>query len=181
MVDLQAKTPLDGLVPVTMGAITLREVDGGVMTALAPYKGQEKALSEALKSAHGMALPAPNRTSGRAGARALWFGIGQVLLMGPTPDPALARHGAVVDQSDAWCCVELSGPGARDVLARLTPIDLRDNEFKRGHTARTDIMHMAGAITRTGADTYLVMVFRSMARTLLHDLEKAMAGVASRG
>jgi sarcosine oxidase subunit gamma len=39
---------------------------------------------------------------------------------------------------------------------------------------------MTGAVTRIGADVFLLMVFRSMAGTLLHDLERAMASVASR-
>lgn len=181
MVDLKPKTPLDGVVPITIGAMTLREVSVGCLTSLAPYKGQTKAVSDALKAAHGMAFPAPNRATGKDGARAIWFGRDQAVLLGPEPDVGLARLCAVTDQSDAWAVVELSGAAARDVLARLTPIDMRDSQFKRGHTARTDIMHMAGSITRIGADSFLILVFRSMAQTLLHDLEKAMAGVASRG
>ncbi len=181
MVDLKAKTPLDGMVPVTIGTVTLRELDGGVMTSLSPYSGQEKVLSDALKSSHGMAFPKPNRTTGREGARAIWFGRAQAMLTGPMPDAGLAKHAALTDQSDAWVVVELKGAGSTDVLARLTPIDLRDSIFKSGHTARTDLMHMAASITRTGMDSFVVMVFRSMAQTLLHDLEKAMAGVASRG
>lgn len=181
MMELKANTPLDRIVPLTIGAITLRETDGGVMTSLAPYKGQHKSLSDALKAAHGMAMPAPNRATGKDGARAIWFGRDQALLMGPAADAGLARYAACTDQSDAWVCVELKGAGVPDVLARLTPIDLRDSQFKRGHTARTDLMHMASSVTRTGPQSFMVMVFRSMAQTLLHDLEKAMAGVASRG
>jgi sarcosine oxidase gamma subunit len=39
---------------------------------------------------------------------------------------------------------------------------------------------MNGSVTRTGADTFLVMVFRSMAGTLLHDLQRAMESIAAR-
>ena len=71
-------------------------------------------------------------------------------------------------------------PGLEPVLARLTPIDLRDSAFPKGATARTVIGHMTGSITRTGADTYAIMVFRSMAKTAVHELERAMRGVAAR-
>ena len=77
--------------------------------------------------------------------------------------------------------VQLRGARAVDVLARLVPVDLRAAQFKRGHTVRTDLMHMTASITATGANTFLILVFRSMAQTLVHDLKTAMEGVASRG
>lgn len=180
MVKLMPKSPCDGLLPLTIGTLTASAPDPGVLTSLAPFKGRKAALSDALQSAHGMALPKPNRATGKQGARALWFGQGTALLMGPQPDEALAHHAALTDQSDAWAVVRLDGSGARDVLARLTPIDLRARVFKRGHTARTDLQHMMGSITRTGEDAYQIMVFRAFAETLVHDLKTAMETVAAR-
>lgn len=181
MVDLKPKTPLDNMVPLTIGSVTFAELDAGGLTSVSPYAGQENALSDALKTAHGMALPAPNRTTGKDGARALWFGREQALLFGVSPDRTLAKFAALTDQTDAWAVTTLKGVQAVDVLARLTPLDLREATFKRGHTARSDLMHMNASITRTGADTFMIMVFRSMAQTLLHDIQTAMEGVAARG
>ncbi|WP_299625088.1 sarcosine oxidase subunit gamma [uncultured Tateyamaria sp.] len=181
MVELRAQTPLDDMAPMTIGTVTLAEVDLGVLTSIAPYKGQGKALSEALKAAHGMALPGPNRATGKEGARAIWFGREMVMLAGPEPDAALNAYAALTLQSDAWTAVQLSGDGAEDVLARMVPVDLRAASFKRGHTARSLVQHMNGSITRTGPQSFVVMVFRSMARTLLHDLQRAMESVAARG
>ena len=181
MVDLKAKSPCDGLLPVEIGALTLREVNPGAMTSLAPYRGQDAAFAAALKAGHGMDAPAPNRATGKEGARALWFGQRMVLLMGPAPEAGLARHAALTDQSDAWAVLRLEGPGAGDVLARLTPLDLRDSQFKRGHTARTEIAHMLGALTRIGADSWQLMVMRSFATTLVHEVETAMRRVSARG
>lgn len=177
MIELTAKLPCDGLLPLSVGNVTAAEVDLGVLTLLMPYAGQEGALSVALKSGHNLTLPGPGRSTGREGCRALWFGRGQVLLMGPPPDAGLAASAAISDQSDGWACVELSGPGAEDVLARLVPVDLRAASFKRGHTARSLIAHMHGAIMRLGEDRFLLMVFRSMAGTLAHDLGRAMKAV----
>lgn len=181
MDKLVAKSPCDGLLPLTVGAVTLSEEDVGAIHSISPLKGQKKAVSDALKSAHGMTYPAPNRATGKAGSRAVWFGHAQALLMGPSPDASLAGPAIVVDQSDAWTVVRLDGQGVEDVLARLVPIDLRSTHFKRGHTARTLLFHMTASITRVGENAFQIMVFRSMAQTLVHDLKRAMEGVASRG
>jgi len=140
---LIARTACAGLLPKATGTFTLSEVDLGQVTLVAPFKGQQKAVSDALKSAIGVGFPAPNRMLG-TGPRMLWCGKGQALLIGAQcPDlPA-----GCVDQADGFATVRLDGAGARDVLARLTPIDLRKTTFKRGHTARTLIGHMTGSIT----------------------------------
>lgn len=180
MADLIAKTPLESMEAKTIGTVTLAEVDPGVLTSIAPFKGQAETLGAAFKAAHGMAWPAPLRATGKEGARAIWFGKDVVMLAGPEPDAALNAYAAMTLQSDAWTCVTLSGADVEAVLARLVPVDVSAANFKRGHTARTQIQHMNGSVTRIGADSFLLMVFRSMAGTLLHDLERAMESVAAR-
>ncbi len=180
MVELIAKTPCEGLLPLSIGPTTLSEEAPVVLTSIAAFRGQEKALSAALKEAHGMALPSPNRTTGKAGARMIWFGHGVTLLQGPKADKSLSKHAALTDQSDGWAVVRLTGTGARDVLARLMPVDLRDTVFKPGHTARTELAHMMASITRTGARSWQIMVFRGFAETLVQDLSRAMGSVAAR-
>lgn len=180
MVELIAKTPCEGLLPLKRGRVTLTEIAPGPMTSLAPYKGKARAFSDALKAAHGMEAPAPNRSTGREGERAIWFGKGIVLLMGKAADASLAAQAALTDQSDAWAVVKLEGAGVRDVLARLTPLDLRDGQFRRGHTARSDLKHMMASITRIGDEAWMIMVFRAFAETLVHDLKIAMETVAAR-
>ncbi len=178
MVDLIARTPLNAMAPRTIGNVTLSELTFDAITSLAPFKGQQKSVSDALKGQIDAALPKPNRATGKAAARVVWFGLDQALVLGP---PLAAIPGAAMtDQSDAWTCVQLDGKGARDVLARLTPLDLRAAIFKTGHAARTEIAHMSGLILRTGATRYQLMVFRSMAQTLSHEVESAMQMVAAR-
>lgn len=181
MAELFASAPFAALLPLSVGSVELAAVDLGRLTLITPYKDREAALSKALQSAHDVALPAPNRTTGQAGCRVLWFALGQVMLAGPEPDPGLAEHAALVDQSDGWVTATLQGEGAEDVLARLVPVDLRAAIFKRGYTVRTQLQHMSVSITRTGAERFQIMVFRSMAKSFVHDLETAMEGVAARG
>lgn len=180
MDELIAKSACAGLLPLQIGAVSVEEADLGHLTFIAPFAGARVATSEMLQAAHGVAFPASNRTTGGDGARAIWFGYDMALLAGPACDLGLAKTAALTDQSDAWACVRISGPGAEDVLARLVPVDLRAAHFKRGHTARTLIMHMNGSVTRIGADSFLILVFRAMAQTLVHDLKQAMEAVAAR-
>lgn len=175
MPNLVAKTPCDGLLPLNIGACVLAELLPDRITSVA-RTGQSDA--DAFKAATGHALPSPNRSAGREGARVIWWGPGQWLLLGEMPQDFTGF--SVTDQSDAWAVMRLSGADARDVLARLTPIDLRPDQFKRGHTARTLLFHMSASITRVKDDAYDIMVFRSMAGTAVHDLETAMRAVAAR-
>jgi len=181
VVELQAINPCAGLLPIAIGDCNLSEVLPASMTLLSPYKGKKKQLSQALLTAHGMRLAAPNRSTGKTGARCVWFGHRQALLVVPAPDKSLAKYAALVDQSDSWAVVRLQGAGAADVLARLTSVDLRPAVFKRGHTARSELRHMMVSITRVGADAFEIMAFRSMAGTLVHDLQDAMESVAAQG
>ncbi|MHC0054900.1 sarcosine oxidase subunit gamma [Actibacterium sp. D379-3] len=181
MARLIARPAVAGGLPLELGATRLTAPEVGAITVIAPYAGAGAALSRALTAAHGLTFPAPNRVVAHAGARLVWSGRGQALLLGPSPGPGLAAHAALVDQSDGWAVFGLGGAGARAVLARLTPLDLRADVFGPGQTARTQLGHMAAAITRRGDDGYEIMVFRSMARTALEDLEQAMKSVAARG
>ena len=150
------------------------------MTLISPFKGAEAAVSQALKAAHGVTVPAEGRSDDREGARVIWFGRGQVLLMGAAPPTELSARAALSDQSDAWACVELAGPGAAEVLSRLVPLDVRSAPFPSGHTARSLIGHMSGSVTCLGPDRFLLMVFRSMAGTLVHELCDALETVVAR-
>ncbi|APE44099.1 sarcosine oxidase subunit gamma [Sulfitobacter alexandrii] len=179
MAELKAKSPCDGLLPIRIGAAELTELDPGVLSMLSPL-GDRAGLGAALERAHGMTLPDPLRATGGAGARCIWFGRDQVLLMGSVPDTTLTEHAAVVDQSDGWAVVQLEGAAAVDVLARLVPVDLRADRFARDHTLRTQLFHMSASITRTGDDRFMILVFRSMASTLVHDIKTAMEAVRAR-
>ncbi|MEJ6397777.1 sarcosine oxidase subunit gamma [Yoonia sp. 208BN28-4] len=177
MVRLIAKTPCAGLLPVTHGDLRLEEVTYPTITSVAPFKGQATAVSKALKSAVGVSFPKPNRSTSAADTRAIWAGLGVALICGP--DAPRLDGAAVTDQSDGWAIVRLSGDSAEDVLARLVPIDLRKQVFPSGQTARTMLAHMSVSVTRID-DSFEVMAMRSMAGTLVHDLETAMRGVAAR-
>lgn len=176
MVDLIATMPVEGL-PLTIGAVEISLLDTGPMTSIAPFKGQQAKVEKTLYSA----LPKIGRSTSKAGVELAWFERGTWMMIGaPAPD-AVHKGAAVTDQSDAWCALLIKGAGVEDVLARLVPVDLRQASVKRGHCLRSQLNHMGVHITRTGPEAFRIMGFRSMAHTLVHELQGAMKAVAARG
>ena len=180
MVKLVEKSPVEGLLPMEINGLSLTELVRGAITSVMPYAGQKTAASEALKALVGAAMPGPNRSTGREGARVVWTGAGQAMVIGAALDPSLAQHAAMTDQSDAWTVFRLEGQGVEDVLARLTPLDLNPGVFKRGHAARSLLGHMNAIFVKTANDAFDILVFRSMARTAVHEFDVAMKAVAAR-
>lgn len=178
MDKLQTSSACAGLLPLTIGALTVDELDVGPMTSVTPFSGVS---SSAIGRALGMPFPAPLQTKMNGDARLVWVGRGEALLMGVLPDASLGAYAAVVDQSDAWAVVTLTGAGGADALARLVPVDMRLSAFGVGATVRTQLGHMNASITRLDEQTFMIAVFRSMAGTLVHDLATALEAVAARG
>ncbi len=177
MVKLLPRSPCADLLPRTVGTITMSEVLLDRVMSVAPFAGQAKPTSAALKDQIGLGLSAPGRAVSNRRARVIWAGQRMWLV---AADVSLDGLAAVTDQSDAWAILRIEGAGVEDVLARLVPIDLRASTFKGGHTARTMLGHMSVGITRVGAQAFEVMAMRSMAATLVHDLQVAAENVAAR-
>lgn len=175
--DLIATSALEGLVSVTHGALTLTDATPARLTSVAPFKGKGGAVTKALKPL-GLSFPAPNGVVEGKGGRIVWFGPGQALLIDADPAP-LAGLAALTDQSDGWVGLRLEGKGADRALARLIPIDLRPAAFGPGAAARAPLNHMMAVVMRAG-DAIEILVFRSMARTAVHEIETAMVSLAAR-
>ena len=180
MARLVALTPCAGLLPRSIGAVTLTEVDLGPVTLIAPFRAQRDAVTALLQAALGLCFPAPGTSLANGAARILWSGADKALLIGAAPPPGLDGLAALVDQTDAGATVAVAGPEAEAVLARLIPIDIRKRVFPPGQTARTLVNHMTASVTRTGENAFEIMVFRSMAATLVTELSEAAEGVAAR-
>lgn len=174
MPDLIAKPAL-GFAPLTHGQTVLAEAPWAEMHAIQPWPGQAKALNRALEGL-GLAFPSPNSWLENAGLRIIWTGRDQAFLLGAPPPKGLPA--AVCDQSDGWVTLTVTGPGARDALARLVPLDLR--QARRGDAARSALGHMPLILVTEDADAYRLMTFRSMARTAWHEITDAMTKLEAR-
>lgn len=181
MAELKEETKLSGLLPLHIGSVSLTEVSLGRMFLLLPFLGQRENLSARLQARCGVSLPKPNQTSVKGEKRLIWFGRSSYLLTGADVANDVTDIAAVTEQTDAWSSVELAGASVEDVLARLVPVDLRKKAFGHNATIRSVVGHMNASISRTGEDRFLIMVFRSMAETLVEELKEAMEAVAARG
>ena len=72
----------------------------------------------------------------------------------------LDGSGSVSDQSHGRVVIRISGPKARAVLAKGTPVDLHPDEFPVGKSALTQMAHVGVHLTRVGEETYDLSVFR---------------------
>ena len=170
MADLTSTPALTGL-PLTIGTVTLSALDPGRVTAVAPYPGRDL-------STH-LPMPSPGDVIDHAGGRIVWAGRETAFVLG-VEVPDLAGLAAVTDQTDGWAWVTLSGPDALEVLARLTPLDLRSAAFPVGRSARTLLSHIGVLMVRVAPDAVQIAAFRSMAQTLVHEIGAAMRAVAAR-
>jgi sarcosine oxidase subunit gamma len=175
--ELIAKSALDGR-SLTVGTVTLAEMDLGPISSIAVFPGGAKAVAKGLK-ALGLAMPEPNTFAEKKGARIVWTGREQAFLIGV--DPLALEGAAITDQSDGWAVLSVSGAGVVDVLARWVPLDLRLAAFPVGRAVRTQLNHMNVVILRVGDHAFEIMVFRSMARTAWHEVEAAMQMLTARG
>jgi len=166
--------------PVEVGGLRLTQAPLTPIWSIAPYRGRVGAVSEALQAAHGLPFPTPGALQEKDGARIAWSGLDQAFLIGAIPGTSLATHAAVTDQSDAWTRLILDGAAARDVLARLVPVDLSPAACPPGSARRTLLGHMPVLILHLGGDLFELLVFRSMTGTALHELTRAMRAGAAR-
>ncbi len=178
MANLIATAPLGYIQPAVLAGTTLAQMDWAQITSIAPFAGREGDVIGALASL-GLGFPAPNTLQEKDGASIAWTGRAQAFLIGATC-PELGDAAAVTDQSDAWARLQLAGPMAVDTLARYVPIDLRLSALPIGASIRSQLYHVPLILLRRGAESFELLVFRSMAQTAWHELETALRVIAAR-
>lgn len=77
----------------------------------------------------------------------------------------LSGLASVSDQSHGRVIIRLTGPKARAVLAKGTPVDLHPDAFPIGKSALTQMAHVGVHLTRAGSDSYDVSVFRGFSES----------------
>lgn len=172
--------------------VVLDEAPARALVSLAARRGEARALAAALDAVEGLTLPGPGQSVEAAGLTALALAPGQWFIAGADADAGLEARvraaagdcGDVTDISDGFVALTLSGPRARDVLARLSTLDHADAGFPEGAVART-VMAQIGVVIRRlpGADApaYALETARSSARSFAHDVATAIRAVAARG
>lgn len=157
---------LDGIARITevslLGMITLR----GDLSAKAVQKAASLALPGALPQAGEACID---------GDRGLaWMSPDELLVLCPYGEvkPLLGKmhevlgktHALAVDVSDARASFRVTGPEAREVLAKLCPVDLSPAAFTRGMFRRTRMAQVPAAFWLCAEDSFQAICFRSQAQ-----------------
>src|SRR6056297_1848096 len=143
-------------------------------------------LRKALKAAAGADLPEP-RGIETAGDRAVaWMSPDELLILGAYGEAQGLRdalekglageHALVADVSDARALLRVSGGvGAREVIAKLCPVDMAPEAFGPGQFRRTRMAQIPAAIWMPDTQSVQVVCFRSVAEYAFNLLRNAAA------
>ena len=128
---------------------------------------------EALKKVTGRVPPKTRGTFAcKGGRRVLWMSPDELMLLTPyeqvaadlaTLTEALAgEHALAVNVSDARAMFRVSGENAREVIAKLAPVDMAT--FAEGELRRTRLAQVAAAFWLADEGVIELVCFRSVAR-----------------
>ncbi len=165
--------------------VTIAERVGLGLATVAARKGQARALQDRVREAYGVELPQNARVGVGPEVSFVGYGPGQWLAVSAThANEALARNlaerlkglASVSDQSSGRSIIRLSGPRARDVLAKGLPIDLDPRAFPLG-SAATSVISLMGVQLWQTDDTrsYDILVFRSLSGSFWRWLTESAA------
>lgn len=89
------------------------------------------------------------------------------------------EHNLVSNVSDARAIIQIKGPNAGDVLARLTPANVSQPTFQPGHVRRSRISQVAAGFWMLDPETVELICFRSSADYAFGLLEQASCASAA--
>lgn len=145
------------------GANHLELVDGAKIHSVLAFRGQEQSISGILA-----ALPA---------GRVRTVAPGEWLVVSGDPAQAPAIDGAmVVDQSHGRSLFRLGGPDAISILMRGVAIDLVGGAMPVGSSTNVAFGHLSVNLARLAETGFELIVGRSFAENLYHDLKQAGRG-----
>mmetsp|Transcript_29498 Transcript_29498/g.57885 ORF Transcript_29498/g.57885 Transcript_29498/m.57885 type:complete len:188 (+) Transcript_29498:1299-1862(+) len=166
---------------------------GGIATITeAPLQGMitlrgdlsAAAVKKAAKVATGMDMPGQGEARVAGDTGLCWMSPDEVLVLCPYAAVAdtlekmqsglTKTHALAVDVSDARAVFRVSGPAARDVMAKLAPVDFSADAFTPGMFRRSRMAQVAAAFWLTDAETFQIVCFRSHAQYMF-DLLKVAA------
>jgi len=151
------------------------------LVQIAVRRGAADAFSSAL-AGMGLSAPPPGEVRSAGGLDLLWLQPDTYMLVLPCGTrralDALTPHAALVEQSDGRSAFTLSGPHARDVLAKGCRLDFHPRVFGPGRVTASSFAHVTAVIQQTAADpAFRIIVFSSFAQHIAEWLGHATASV----
>lgn len=154
-----------------VGMITLR----GDLTS--------KSVQKAAKVATGVKIPLQRQCLTEAGKGIAWMSPDELLIMcgydeaiatlGKLNEALSKSHALAANVSDARAVFEVSGPYAREVMAKVAPVDLAPAQFTTCMIRRTRIAQVPAAFWMPQDDVFRVVCFRSVAQYVFDVLSVA--------
>ena len=145
-------------------------------------------LRKAATGATGTDMPGPREVVSSGDHAICWMSPDELLVLCPydAVGKTLAKmhkalgetHALAVDVSDARAVFRVSGPHAREVLAKLAPVDLSTAAFGQDDFRRTRLAQVPAAFWMRDAETFEIICFRSVAQ-YVHDLLTTAAQTGS--
>lgn len=134
----------------------------------------------------GVDMPGQGRAHVTGDRGIAWMSPDELLILLPYADvdSALGEmekhlksfHHLAVNVSDARAMFELSGgPGVREVVAKLSPVDMSEQGFQPGQFRRTRMAQVPAAFWMPDADSVRIVCFRSVAQYMFDILKGAAA------
>ena len=165
--------------------VTIAERQNLGLATVAARKGQDAALKSAVAEAYGAALPDGSRAAQGPQVSFIGYGPSQWLAVSESlASEALARDlaqrlkglASISDQHGGRTVLRLSGPCARDVLAKGLPIDLHPRAFGPGNAATSTISLMGVQLWQVDdAPSYDIALFRSVSESFWRWLTSSAA------
>jgi heterotetrameric sarcosine oxidase gamma subunit len=152
------------------GVVIAERVGLGLAT-VASRKGQNAALKAAVLQAYGVELPVANGSavSFVGYGPGQWFAVSESLAnesLARDLAQRLAGLASISDQSGGRTVLRVSGPRARDVLAKGLPIDLDPRAFPLGSAATSVIGHIGVQLWQVDdTRSYDIAIFRSLSHS----------------
>lgn len=137
----------------------------------------------AVKAVAGAAIPAPRKTTFSGDTGAAWMSPDELLIFVPYAqvEAKLAdlhgklagQHFLAVNVSDARAMFHLDGDSAREVVAKLCPVDMSSAAFGPGDFRRTRMAQIPAAFWMPSEISVQIVCFRSVAEYAFNLLKDA--------
>ena len=165
--------------------VTISEHTGLALASVMARRNKTTSLAARVKERFAIDLPMTARRAADSPIQFIWAGPGRWLAAAPNQKAAtfesdlrdaLVGLASVTGQSDGRSIIRVSGPKAREALAKGVPLDLDPRAFGPNDTAMTVVAHINVHFWQCdAAPTYDFAIFRSFAGSFCEWLLDASA------
>ncbi|MEO1606303.1 MAG: sarcosine oxidase subunit gamma family protein [Pseudomonadota bacterium] len=164
--------------------VGLARIEDAGLQGMITVRGDLDQIKDTVEAAASVEMPGRGGANLSDGSGLCWMSPDELLLLCPYDEAAdkLAKlqdglagsHALAVIVSDARSLLRVKGDNAREVMAKLAPVDLAPGQFEPGMIRRTRLGQAAAAFWMPDAETFHVICFRSHA-TYVFDLLRTAA------